>query len=104
MRLDVGVVSGKALDAVGIHGLFANPLERLALHLPHLRQPLPARWLAGSCMKTTPHCQHLIFTGVWVLTYSTSELSNFSMCPRYAQASIFTLVAFFNLGDFGKQD
>ena len=33
MRLDICVVSGKALDAVGIHGLFANPLKRLALHL-----------------------------------------------------------------------
>ena len=26
------------------------------------------------------------------------------MCPRYAQASIFTLAVFFYFADFGKQD
>ena len=33
MRFDVCIVSGKAFDAVAVHWLFANPLERLALHL-----------------------------------------------------------------------
>ena len=43
---------------------------------------------------------------VYVFQASPKRLSYFErvMCPRYAQASIFTLVAFFNLGDFGKQD
>ena len=45
------------------------------LHFPdyYLEHLLPAWWLAGSCMKTTPHSRHLIFTGVWVLTYTISE-------------------------------
>ena len=43
---------------------------------------------------------------VYVFQASPKRLSYFErvMFPRYAQASIFTLVAFFNLGDFGKQD
>ena len=31
MRFNVGVVVGKALDAVGRQALFANPLQRLPL-------------------------------------------------------------------------
>lgn len=33
MRVDIGIVGGKALNAIGIHRLFANPLKRLALFL-----------------------------------------------------------------------
>jgi len=38
-------------------------------------------------MKTTPHCRHFIRTGLWVLTYSTSEQSNLSPCTRCASST-----------------
>ncbi len=33
VRLDIFIVGGKTFQAVGIHGLFANPQERLLLHV-----------------------------------------------------------------------